>query len=355
MMGKWFHVVIKAGTALIGKVRVVDSGGTEITDSTEHSINVTGIGEVQDTPTEYTLLRRLKDIYTKLGAVVIAAGTAIIGKVGIDQTTPGVTNGVQVNAELPAGTKNIGDVDVASVVPGVSATNLGKAEDDVHASGDVGVMMLGVRKDTPAALAADGKYHPSEYDSSGRQHVAEKNSDDIKTAIGEVQATPTEYTLLRRLKDLLTAVNALQTGTETIQDIIDKIAGFQTGAETIQDIIDKIAGFQTGAETIQDVIDAIDDTVPTSVGQSPSGVNVTVASTEILAANADRTGAILVNDSDTVLYLAIGQTAVLNQGIRLNAHGGSLVLNKSGLFSTEAINGIHGGTGNKVCTKQEFE
>jgi hypothetical protein len=40
----------------------------------------------------------------------IPAGSAIIGKVGIDQTTPGTTNGVQVNAALPAGTNAIGTV-----------------------------------------------------------------------------------------------------------------------------------------------------------------------------------------------------------------------------------------------------
>ena len=43
-------------------------------------------------------------------SVGIAAGTAIIGKVSIDQTTPGTTNGVQVNAALPAGTNAIGSV-----------------------------------------------------------------------------------------------------------------------------------------------------------------------------------------------------------------------------------------------------
>lgn len=43
---------------------------------------------------------------TTLPALV--AGTALIGKVGIDQTTPGTTNGVQVNAALPAGTNAIG-------------------------------------------------------------------------------------------------------------------------------------------------------------------------------------------------------------------------------------------------------
>ncbi len=38
----------------------------------------------------------------------VAAGSAIIGKVGIDQTTPGTTNGVQINAALPAGTNALG-------------------------------------------------------------------------------------------------------------------------------------------------------------------------------------------------------------------------------------------------------
>ena len=51
-------------------------------------------------------------------------------------------------------------VQADSVIPGVGATNLGKAEDAVHASGDVGIMTLGVRTDTPASTAADGDYAP---------------------------------------------------------------------------------------------------------------------------------------------------------------------------------------------------
>ena len=43
----------------------------------------------------------------------LAASAAIIGTVGIDQTTPGTTNGVQVNAALPAGASNIGGVMMA--------------------------------------------------------------------------------------------------------------------------------------------------------------------------------------------------------------------------------------------------
>lgn len=78
---------------------------------------------------------------------------------------------VDVVGALPAGTNaigklaansgvDIGDVDVTSVVPGTSATNLGKAEDAGHNSGDTGVMALGVRVDSPnATVAAAGDYH----------------------------------------------------------------------------------------------------------------------------------------------------------------------------------------------------
>jgi hypothetical protein len=143
----------------------------------------------------------------------LPAGSAVIGKVGIDQTTPGTTNLVaiaanqsvnlaQVNgvttltgtgatntgaqrvtvavdsatvagsASLPAGTNaigklaansgvDIGDVDVTTVgtiTPGTAATSLGKAEDAVHASGDVGVFALGVANAAQTTLAADGDY-----------------------------------------------------------------------------------------------------------------------------------------------------------------------------------------------------
>jgi len=50
------------------------------------------IGEVQASPTANTVLARLKDLLT---GIVLAAGTNIIGQVGIDQTTPGTTNAVE--------------------------------------------------------------------------------------------------------------------------------------------------------------------------------------------------------------------------------------------------------------------
>lgn len=81
-----------------------------------------------------------------------------------------------IDAALPAGSNaigklaanagvNIGDVGNlatigTSVTPGTGAANLGKAEDAVAGSGDVGVMALGVRADAPASTAANADYVP---------------------------------------------------------------------------------------------------------------------------------------------------------------------------------------------------
>jgi hypothetical protein len=60
---------------------------------------------------------------------------------------------------------------IDALTPGTSAANLGKAEDAVHASGDTGVFVLGVRTDTPASGAADGDYVRFNMDSTGRLFV----------------------------------------------------------------------------------------------------------------------------------------------------------------------------------------
>lgn len=79
-------------------------------------------------------------------------------------------------------------------------------------------------------------------------------------------------------------------------------------------------------------------------------VNVTTASTLILVANADREYALIINDSDTAIYVMFGGAAVVNTGVRLNANGGSYEMSKAlGNLNQFAVYGIHGGNGNKVC------
>jgi len=52
-------------------------------------------------------------------------------------------------------------------------------------------------------------------------------------------------------------------------------------------------------------------------------VTAGVATAEVVDADDNRNELIITNDSDTVIYLALGESAVLNKGIRLNALGGS--------------------------------
>lgn len=85
-------------------------------------------------------------------------------------------------------------------------------------------------------------------------------------------------------------------------------------------------------------------------------VNVTVANGEALATSEDRKWALIINDSDTVIYCKVGAAAVLNEPIRLNANGGSFEISPQlGNFATGAINCIHGGTGNKVLLVVESQ
>lgn len=79
-----------------------------------------------------------------------------------------------------------------------------------------------------------------------------------------------------------------------------------------------------------------------------SAVNVTTSSTAVVSTVAIRRGLlVLINDSDAAIYCNLtGAAAVLNQGVRLNASGGALLLDVA--VSRQTVNCIHGGTGNKV-------
>jgi len=74
-------------------------------------------------------------------------------------------------------------VAIASNQTWTGATNLGKAEDAAHASGDTGVMALGVRVDTATAFGANGDYTPFRTDQYGDQF----------TIVADTTGTPLTY------------------------------------------------------------------------------------------------------------------------------------------------------------------
>jgi hypothetical protein len=121
--------------------------------------------------------------------------TTIDGDTGtLAAAVAGTEMQVDVVGALPAGNNNIGDVDVASVVPGTAATSLGKAEDGAHTTGDTGVAILGVRRDTAASGAdTDGDYATLNLDSTGRlwtrDPLAITELTSIKTAVETLDNT----------------------------------------------------------------------------------------------------------------------------------------------------------------------
>lgn len=141
-------------------------------------------------------------------AELSATDNAVLDAIEADTTTlAGAVSGtemqVDVVAALPAGTNaigklaansgvDIGDVDVTSVIPGTGATNLGKAEDGAHTSGDVGVFVLGVRNDNAATTyGADQDYSPIAVDLKGRTIVAQKAATGTISSVADSASSVT--------------------------------------------------------------------------------------------------------------------------------------------------------------------
>ena len=80
-------------------------------------------------------------------------------------------------------------------------------------------------------------------------------------------------------------------------------------------------------------------------------VAVGTSTTVVLAANPKRHEAVLVNDSNQPIYIARGNDAVMNQGIRLTPSGGTYKINRDNLF-LGAINGIATGGAKNLCVSE---
>lgn len=86
---------------------------------------------------------------TNVGTFAVQAAQS--GTWNIDTVTT-VSAVTAITNALPAGTNNIGDVDVLSIIPGTGATNLGKAVDTATGATDTGVLVLATRDDALSAL-----------------------------------------------------------------------------------------------------------------------------------------------------------------------------------------------------------
>lgn len=119
------------------------------------------------------------------------------------------------------------DVDVTRVIPGVTATALGKAEDGAHTSGDVGVFNLAVLRSeanalTPTAGTADD-YTAVQTDSRGALVVVNRpNALRISTTSAGLTIATTAYAIGDQVGTIFTIAGAskISGGTGTIQSIV---------------------------------------------------------------------------------------------------------------------------------------
>jgi hypothetical protein len=105
----------------------------------------------------------------------LSANAAVTGTAVVTLRVSGADSLMSIDSPLPTGSNTIGAVNIAAsqtlatvttltgtttLTPGTGATNLGKAEDAVAASGDSGLFVLGVRRDVATASAnAAGDYN----------------------------------------------------------------------------------------------------------------------------------------------------------------------------------------------------
>src|SRR3990172_135671 len=160
-------------------------------------------------------------------ALVPAQGTAVDGllvNLGANNDVT-VTSGT-VTANAGTGTFTVSDgagsfnVVVDSITPGSSAAALGKAEDAVHSSGDLGVLGLAVRNDAGTALAADGDNAPLMVNSTGALYVTGGGGGTqyaIDTALG---ATPTGTLSVSKRDDALSTLTPIEG--DAIEDSVDE-------------------------------------------------------------------------------------------------------------------------------------
>lgn len=156
---------------------------------------------------------------------------------------------------------------ITSVTPGVGATNLGKAEDTPHVTGDVGVEMLSVRRSTPVTSAdTAGDYATINTDDNGNEWVTmgtKQAGEDITADVTKVEQR-NNYTYI-----LTATTTVVKTGSGLLHTIT--VEGGTTGTITVYDNTaasgTKIADFTTTnslATYVFDVAFATGCTVVTS-------------------------------------------------------------------------------------------
>jgi hypothetical protein len=175
--------------------------------------------------------------------------TGTSGQVGIVVINP---DGSNVGASI----STVGSI-TTSVTPGTGASNLGKAEDAAHVSGDVGVMALTVRSDTAAATAGTtGDYQPQITDNLGLTWMREYYAPVAEDNIVGVYKVEQRFSYLNIVAGQ--ATTTVKSGAGFLHSITLNSAATATNVTTVYDST-------TGSGTVIAIPAATTATVPTTL------------------------------------------------------------------------------------------
>jgi len=189
--GTWDEVGINDS----GNSITVDNGGTFVVQ--ENGAALTALQLIDDTVFTDDTSTHATGTTKGIGIMAVAAPTDTALNAN-DIGMPGMTANRELYASittaLPAGTNNIGDVDIVSgTITTVSALGTGttgpqKAEDVASAGGDMGVAIMAARLDTPVANAGvsnDGDYTTPILDNFRKLWISGTTPEDTAHVAGE--------------------------------------------------------------------------------------------------------------------------------------------------------------------------
>lgn len=268
-------VSVNSGTTDAGTQRVILATNQPVIPVSDNGGSLTVDGSVTVSGT-VTATGPLTDTQLRATAVPVS-----LASVPSHPVTNAGTFPVQVSSALPAGTNNIGDVDVLSVVPGTGATNLGKQTDSVAGATDTGVAILGIRDDVLTTLTpADGDYTRFRFNSVGRVWTS------------------------------ATIDSALPAGTNNIGDVdVASLPGT---------VAADITAIKTGVELLDNAVN-VHDAVASTTGLQVSGFASTTAPTAVVAGDSARiwttlNGAVNIADGGSTISIDDGAGSITVDG-----------------------------------------
>ena len=217
--------------------------------------------------------------------VVLQAGTAAIGKLAANS---GVDIGDVDVLSLPAlatGANTIGEVTIGAAT--TAAGDLAKAEDAIHASGDVGVMALAVRKDVQAALAPDGDYIPLITNASGALYVTGGGGGTEYVVNAVVPADPTGTASLMERDDVLSALAEAAGDWTNMRATAEGALWTQDfNSDAIRTAVEKIDDAIAGSEMQVDVVASL-PAGTNAIGKLAANSGIDIGDVDVLSLPSD--------------------------------------------------------------------